>query len=252
MSYLDHLFRNMPPVTKNLIIVNLLIFLAMWIFPSGSRTLDHYGALHFFISPDFNPAQLFTYMFIHGGFTHVFFNMFSLFMFGPQIEYSLGSKRFLFYYISCGIGAALIQEGVYAIMLQKYTGMFTTQEFNEIIINGAKAIQRGMNFADPTLANINEIVNGPMVGASGAIYGVLLAFGMLFPERIIYLMIPPMPIKAKWMIIGFVAIELILGIRSTNIASTDNIAHFCHLGGMLVGFLIILFWKKKGTFNGYY
>lgn len=252
MSYFDQLFRNMPPVTKNLIIVNLLIYLVTLIFPSRTVTLEHYGALHYFNSPDFNPAQLFTYMFLHGGFKHVFFNMFSLLMFGPQIEYSLGSKRFLFFYISCGIGAALIQEGVYCIMLQKYIGMFSTADFNEIIIQGAKALHNGMNFADPTLANINEIVNGPMVGASGAIYGVLLAFGMLYPNRIIYLMIPPMPLKAKWMIVGFIAIELFLGIRSTNIASTDNIAHFCHLGGMLVGFLIILYWKKKGTFNGYF
>lgn len=252
MSYLDHLFKNMPPVTKNLIIVNLLIYLVMIIFPTGSRTLDHYGALHYFISPDFNPAQLFTYMFVHGGFTHVFFNMFSLLMFGPQIEYSLGSKRFLFYYISCGIGAALIQEGVLSIMLQKYIGMFPPQEFNEIIHEGANAIHKGMNFIDPTLANINEIVNTPVVGASGAIYGVLLAYGMLFPDRTVFLMLPPMPVKAKWLIVGFVVIELVMGLRSTNMASADNVAHFCHLGGMLVGFLIILYWKKKGMFNGYY
>lgn len=251
MSYLDHLFKNMPPVTKNLIIVNFLIYLFM-LLPTSTSKLEHYCALHYFISPDFNPAQLFTYMFLHGGFTHVFFNMFTLFMFGPQIEYSLGSKRFLFYFISCGIGAALIQEGVYSIMLQKYMGMFTTQEFHEIVARGANALRSGMNFTDPTLANINQLVNGPMVGASGAIYGVLLAYGMLFPERTVYLMIPPMPIKAKWMIVGWVVIELVLGIRSTNIASTDNIAHFCHLGGMLMGFLIILYWKKKGTFHGYY
>lgn len=251
MSYLSNLARNLPPVTKNLIIVNLLIYVVMLIAPNRGVTLEHYCALHYFTSPDFNPAQLFTYMFLHGGFTHVLFNMFSLFMFGPQIEWSLGSKRFLFYFISCGIGAALIQEGVYYLLLQKYMGMFSPEEFRQIIVEGAK-IPRGYNFSDPTLGNINSLVNTPMVGASGAIYGVLLAFGMLFPNQVIYLMIPPMPIKAKWMIVGFVVIELFLGLRSTSLTSTDNVAHFCHLGGMLVGYLIILYWKKQNTFNGRY
>lgn len=251
MSYLSNLARNLPPVTKNLIIVNLLIYVVMLIAPNRGATLEHYCALHYFTSPDFNPAQLFTYMFLHGGFTHVLFNMFSLFMFGPQIEWSLGSKRFLFYFISCGIGAALIQEGVYYLLLQKYMGMFSPEEFRQIIVEGAK-IPRGYNFSDPTLGNINSLVNTPMVGASGAIYGVLLAFGMLFPNQVIYLMIPPMPIKAKWMIVGFVVIELFLGLRSTSLTSTDNVAHFCHLGGMLVGYLIILYWKKQNTFNGRY
>lgn len=251
MSYLSNMARNLPPVTKNLIIVNLLIYVVMLIAPNRGATLEHYCALHYFTSPDFNPAQLFTYMFLHGGFTHVLFNMFSLFMFGPQIEWSLGSKRFLFYFISCGIGAALIQEGVYYLLLQKYMGMFSPEEFRQIIVEGAK-IPRGYNFSDPTLGNINSLVNTPMVGASGAIYGVLLAFGMLFPNQVIYLMIPPMPIKAKWMIVGFVVIELFLGLRSTSLTSTDNVAHFCHLGGMLVGYLIILYWKKQNTFNGRY
>ncbi len=251
MSYLSNMARNLPPVTKNLIIVNLLIYVVMLIAPNRAVTLEHYCALHYFTSPDFNPAQLFTYMFLHGGFTHVLFNMFSLFMFGPQIEWSLGSRRFLFYFISCGIGAALIQEGVYYLLLQKYMGMFSPDQFHQIIVEGAR-IPRGYNFSDPTLGNINSLVNTPMVGASGAIYGVLLAFGMLFPNQVIYLMIPPMPIKAKWMIVGFVVIELFLGLRSTSLTSTDNVAHFCHLGGMLIGYLIILYWKKQNTFNGRY
>lgn len=251
MSFLSNMARNLPPVTKNLIIVNILIYVAMLLAPNRGAILEHYCALHYFSSPNFNPAQIFTYMFLHGGFTHVLFNMFSLFMFGPQIEWSLGSKRFLFFFISCGVGAALIQEGVYYLMLQKYVGMFTPEELSEIISQGAK-IPRGYNFSDPTLGNINSLVNTPMVGASGAIYGVLLAFGMLFPNQMIYLMIPPMPIKAKWMIVGFVVIELFLGIRSTSLTSTDNVAHFCHLGGMLVGYLIILYWKKHNTFNGRY
>lgn len=248
MSYFSELMRRMPPVTKNLLIINILIYLVMTIF-GREATLEHFCALHYFSSPLFNPAQLFTYMFLHGGFTHVLFNMFTLFMFGPQIEWSLGSKRFLFYYLSCGIGAAFIQEGVSAIMLQKYISMYTPEEMAEIIRQGAN-LPRGYGFSNPTLQNINSIVNTPMVGASGAIYGVLLAFGMLFPNQMIYLMIPPVPIKAKWMIVGFVVIELFLGLRSASLLSTDNVAHFCHLGGMLVGYLIILYWKHKHTFNG--
>lgn len=169
-------------------------------------------------------------------------------MFGPQIEWALGSKRFLFYYLSCGIGAALVQEGVYAIMIQKYAAFFTPDQFEEIIHEGAAALHKHMNFTNPTYAALNLLVNGSTVGASGAIYGVLLAFGMLYPNREIMLLIPPMPLKAKWLVIGYGVIELVLGLSSRG----DGVAHFCHLGGMIFGVLIILYWKKKGTFNGFY
>lgn len=245
----NNYINNIPPVTKNLIMVNLVVFVVMMLVPEQKEELiTRYGSLHYFSSPDFNMAQLITYMFIHGGFAHFFFNMFTLFMFGPQIEWALGSKRFLFYYLSCGIGAALVQEGVYAIMIQKYAAFFTPDQFEEIIHEGAAALHKHMNFTNPTYAALNLLVNGSTVGASGAIYGVLLAFGMLYPNREIMLLIPPMPLKAKWLVIGYGVIELVLGLSSRG----DGVAHFCHLGGMIFGVLIILYWKKKGTFNGFY
>lgn len=233
-------FRSMPPVTKNLLMVNVLIFVFMAIM-GRDNVINQYCALHYFTSPYFNPAQLITYMFIHAGFTHLFFNMFALFMFGPSIEWAFGSKRFLFYYISVGIGAALVQEGVYAIMLHKYYAMFPAQEMEQIIEQGAILLKTGRTFADPVLGEINMLVNGATIGASGAIYGILLAYGMLWPDRELMLLIPPVPIKAKWMVIGYGALELLLGVTG----ASSGVAHFCHLGGMLFGFLIILYWKKQ-------
>lgn len=232
-------FREIPPVTKNLLIINVLIFAVMALMGKDGA-INQYCALHYFSSPYFNPAQLITYMFIHGGFTHLFFNMFALYMFGPSIEWAFGAKRFLFYYISVGIGAALVQEGVFAIMLNKYYSMFSAEQMEEIIEQGAILLKSGRTFADPYLGEINMLVNGGTVGASGAIYGILLAFGMLWPNRELMLLIPPMPIKAKWLVIGYGVLELLLGITNT---ATD-VAHFCHLGGMLFGFLIILYWKR--------
>lgn len=247
MTFNSDFWRMMPPVTKNLILVNAVVFVMMLVLPNDAFVYK-YLALHYVASPAFNPGQLFTYMFVHGGFFHFFFNMWMLLMFGPQIEWAVGSRRFLFYYISCGIGAALVQEGVYALLLHKYTMMFTPEDFEQIVSEGYHALMKGMNFTDPTLANINNLVNTPVVGASGAIYGVLLAFGMLFPNREIMLLIPPIPMKAKWMVLIFGVLELALGAFN----SSDNVAHFAHVGGMLFGFLIIWYWKKKGTFNGYY
>lgn len=242
-------FRDIPPVTKNLLIINVLIYIVMELAPASRQAMiENLGSLHYFSSPLFNPAQLFTYMFLHGSFAHVFFNMFALFMFGTMIEYALGAKRFLFYYLSCGLGAALIQEGVYAIMINHYHSIFDADTFRYIVSEGAEAIKEGKNFVDPTAAKLNALVNGGTVGASGAIYGVLLAFGMIFPNRVIYLMIPPMPIKAKYLVIGYGLLELALGLSGAR----DGVAHFCHLGGMVAGLAMILYWKKKGHIGTYY
>ncbi len=247
MAFNSSFFNNMPPVTKNLLIINILIFLVMEIIPGQKAALiEHYGALHYFTSPDFNVAQLATYMFLHGGFQHLFFNMLALLMFGPQIEWALGSKRFLFYYISCGLGAALVQEGVFAIMIHNYSDLFTSQEVH-IIAQGYYPSTMEPVLV-PKAQALYGLINTPTVGASGAIYGILLAFGMLFPNQQLMLIIPPMPIKAKWLVIGYGVLELVLGFSGR----VDGVAHFCHLGGMLAGILIILYWKKNGTFRGYW
>lgn len=236
---------RIPPVTKNLLAINILIWAIMALLPKVGHALDSQLALYYIESPAFKPFQLITYMFLHSSFTHLFFNMFALWMFGSVIERALGSKRFLIYYLSCGFGAALIQEGVFAIMIAKYHNIFTPQEFELIVKRGLNLIQTGYNYTDPSAGTLNALVNGQVVGASGAIYGVLLAFGMLFPNQPIYLMFIPIPIKAKWMVLGYGVLELLLGISG----AASNVAHWAHLGGMLIGVFMILYWKKRGDLN---
>ena len=249
-------FSAIPPVTKNLIIINFIIWLAMMLMPGtiGSN-LTEYGGLHYIGATDFNIAQLVTYMFIHStnGIAHLFFNMFTLFMFGITLERVLGGKRFLFYYLSCGIGAAIIQEGTWALIIDS----FVRDNLEMTMANFAHAnhlsMEQAYQYVSPAqLASLRLQIENALVtvGASGAIYGVLLAFGMIFPNRPLYLMFVPVPIKAKWMVIGYGLIELALGLG----AAKDGIAHFAHLGGMIFGVLMILYWKHKGIINknGYY
>lgn len=254
-------FRNLPPVTKNLLIVNIIIWVAIQFFPQSTLIkFEDICALHYFTADTFNPAQLVTYMFLHQDFFHLLFNMFALFMFGMVVEYRLGGKRFLFYYISCGIGAALIQEGVFALMISHYAS---------ILPDGAVAAISSGNLADiDTLMNANlsaltlpqwqyieaissiyQLVYVPVIGASGAIFGVLLAFGFMYPRQPIYIMFIPIPIQARWVIIGYGALELIQGIGNN---AGDNVAHFAHLGGMAIGIIILLIWKRKGLLDGRY
>jgi len=188
--------------------------------------LSTYLGLHFFMADDFNPAQLISYMFMHGGFTHLFFNMFAVWMFGRILEQIWGPKKFLFYYIACGIGAGLIQELVqyiqYAVQLSAYD-----------------KVDLGEGMIVPMAQYLN-LMN--TVGASGAVYAILLAFGMLFPNERMFIIPIPFPIKAKYFVAGYAIIELMEGIANN---PTDNVAHFAHLGGMIFGFILIMYWKKK-------
>lgn len=246
---MNRFFQNLPPVTKNLLIINVLIWAVMALVPSLGASLERLLSLHYFSSPGFNFAQLFTYMFLHANFMHLFFNMFGLVMFGGIIERAMNSQRFLFYYVSCGLFAALVQMGVYAIMISHYQDLVSPREWDYIVSEGWRLMQQGYTFTDPTAGKINMLVNGSMVGASGAIYGVILAFGMLFPNQPIYLMFIPVPIKAKYMVIGYGVLELLFGISNN---AADNVAHFAHLGGMVAGVALILYWKKKGVFNNHW
>ncbi len=241
-------FQNIPPVVKNLLIINVLIWAFMALLPAAESFFDRNLALYYFSSPAFKPFQLFSYMFLHGGFMHLFFNMFALVMFGRTIEMTMGSARFLFYYITCGICAALVQMGVFAIYINNLEGILPADAANEAINRGFDLIQNGYNFQDPDLARLNAFVNTPMVGASGAIYGVLLAFGFLFPNIPVYIFFIPVPIKAKWLIIGYFVLELLYGVSG----SADGVAHFAHLGGMIFGFLLLRYWKKKGVFGNHW
>lgn len=212
-------FKVLPPVIKNLLIINVLFFLADMTFGMRGFDLSRYLGLHYITATDFHIYQYVTYMFMHGSFSHLFFNMFALWMFGNTLENMWGSKRFLLYYMITGIGAGLIQTAIVGIDLNmNYASLYSPE----------------------TLAQyVNQIVT---IGASGAVFGLLLAFGMSFPNMKIYVYFL-LPIKAKWFVIIYGLIELYAGIGG----SADGVAHFAHLGGMLFGLALILYWKKYGS-----
>lgn len=225
-AYRPPSFSLFPPAVKNLLIVNGLFFLATLVVQNTfhldlstgvgmvAGTLEDFHwslGLHYFQSPDFHFYQLITYMFMHAGVEHILFNMFALWMFGYTLENFWGAKRFLIFYFICGIGAGLTQElmgflhATYSLHIDPASYEFVT------------------------------------IGASGAIFGILLAFGMLFPNTMIYVYFA-IPVKAKYFVIFYGALELFFGIRAS---SGDNVAHFAHLGGMLFGFIMIMYWKRK-------
>lgn len=212
--------RNIPAITKNLLIVNLLAFLATLALEGYGIDLAGIGGLHFFLAPDFHLFQLVTYMFLHGGFTHILFNMFALWMFGCVLERVWGPRKFLFFYFVCGIGAGLTQE------LAQFIHFCTIAGGNDLLM-----------VASYSASYLNLWTT---VGASGATYGILLAFGMTFPEERIFIFPLPVPIKAKWFVMFYVAAELFSAIS----ASSDGVAHTAHLGGMLFGYLMIRYWNR--------
>ncbi len=248
MNSRGSIFSNIPPVTKNLLIINFIVFLAMFVLPSRIGTsLETLGGLHYWGASDFNPVQLLTYMFMHstGGFAHIFFNMFTLWMFGMTLDRTMGSARFLFYYVACGIGAALVQEIVWMLTWEStLVPLFanaTHLDFPE-----AREVLNSPAMHDQVKQYLNMFVT---IGASGAIYGILLAFGMIYPNVPLYLFFVPIPIKAKWMVTGMIVIELLIGL-SEAAGRSDGVAHFAHLGGMIFGFFMIWYWKKNGTISG--
>jgi len=214
---------NIPTTTKNLLVINILAFLATWVFQRSGVDLNALFGLHFFLASDFHVYQFLTYMFLHGGFTHILFNMFALWMFGSVIERVWGSKKFIFYYIVCGVGAGIMQEIV------QYVN-FSVQglaAYDYVSISGQRIA-------------MDVFLNQWMtIGASGAVYGILLAFGMIFPNERLFIIPIPFPIKAKWLIIGYIFIELF-----SAMGQSDGVAHMAHLGGMLFGFLLIRYWQK--------
>lgn len=227
------MFR-IPTITKNLLIINVLMFFATWVFARQGVDLNRVFGLHFFLASDFSLYQLFTYMFMHANFTHILFNMFSLWMFGCVVENVWGPKKFLFYYLACGVGAGLIQ---------------LLAQFGEFYVMASDQIP-GFGFGDVmTVARNSQAVLNlwTTVGASGAIYGILLAFGMLFPEQRMFIFPLPVPIKAKWFVCIFVAIELLSALGT----SGSSVAHFAHLGGALFGYIMIRYWRNHPGGGGY-
>lgn len=265
--------RNITPVVKNLILINVVLFIANW----GAGKLYHNPdflinllGLHYWKSTYFKPLQLVTHMFMHGGLAHIFFNMFALWMFGPVLEQVWGGKRFFIYYMITGLGAASLHlmvnhwqiqamanemsnflagnptpEG-FADIIQKRFPVYYTQVYDKLIAYWSSDpanpiyLERARSFFTELLTFRIDI---PTVGASGAIFGVLLAFGMLFPNTQLMLLFPPIPMKAKYFVILYGILELYLGITQPG----SQVAHFAHLGGMIFGFILIKIWNSSRT-----
>lgn len=262
-------FSILPPVVKNLIIINGLMFLATMALPID--LIDILG-LHYFTSEKFKSYQLITYMFMHGNMAHIFFNMFAVWMFGNAIENLWGGKRFLIYYIITGLGAAFTHYLVVYFQVQPVVALINAYLSNPdpAVFEDLWSTLPRVHFSEDlqylvsaynnatTAGTLQEITQSSLdvlsqykidflnshlvVGASGSLFGILLAFGMMFPNQHIYMMFIPFPIKAKYFVIGYGAIELISGLRNN---PGDNVAHFAHLGGMLFGFILIKIWQKR-------
>ena len=246
---LSGFMSHMPPVTKNLIIINVLIWAIEAIFPKFGNTIINVLGLHFVSAPHFNPVQFITYMFVHAATNpwHLLFNMFSLWMFGSILERVWGSRRYFVFYFICGIGAAIVQEVVWACTwMHEYTSGIAringlSYEHAKVLID--EALHNHESGFMHAIASFKD--NFVTIGASGAIYGLLLGYAFVFPNQPLYLFFIPVPIKAKYMMIGYGLIEFFLGFNSN-----DAVAHFAHLGGMLFGIIILLYWKKKGILRG--
>jgi len=232
----------LPPVVKNLLIINGIMYLATVVFETRGINLAEIFGLHFFLAQDFKIWQPITYMFMHGSFGHLFFNMFALWIFGAAIENTWGQKRFLIYYFVCGIGAGLIQMLVIGLQINSLSQNLSPEVVQMVHENGKMILNEGRNYVG-VVGKLNLALNTVTVGASGSVFGLLLAFGMMYPNALLYVYFL-LPIKAKWFVMIYGAIELIFGVTGTQ----DGVAHFAHLGGMLFGFFLILYWNKKDPF----
>lgn len=233
---------NITPVVKNLLIINVLFFVATYFFSGTDFNPIAWLGVYYFDSPSFYVWQIITYMFMHGSELHIFSNMFGLFMFGGLLESRWGAKRFLNFYLITGVGALVIQMGVQAFEVYQLTGAVMHGHYIDSVIKALPADE------GRTLAGIYGI---PMVGASGAIFGILVAFGMLYPNMELMLIFFPIPIKAKYFIPLYIVFELYSGVARV---PGDSVAHFAHLGGALIGFILVKFWKDKNNdrFYTYY
>ncbi len=219
------MFRQIPPITKNLLIINVLAFFAHVVLKDHGFSMNDTFGLHFIMASDFQFYQLFTYMFMHANVSHLFFNMFALWMFGCTIERAWGSQRFLAFTLLCGVGAGIFQE---------------LAQFVSYAVQGLAAYD-SVNISGMIMSMDSYLNQWNTVGFSGAVYGILLGFGMTYPEERIFVFPLPFPIKGKWFVCIYAAIELFSALSTSN----DNVAHIAHLGGMVVGFFIIRYWKYK-------
>jgi membrane associated rhomboid family serine protease len=229
-------FSELPEVVKNLLIINGLFFLATISLDNFGLDLVKIFGLHQFQSPDFRPHQIVSHLFMHGDFTHLFFNMFALWMFGKILENVWGAKRFLTFYIVTGIGAAFVH-----LLISQYQILSISNQIPEMV---NLAIEGRYNPSIPISKKLTQLIITPTVGASGSVFGLLLAFGMLFPNTLLYIYFA-IPIKAKYFVLAYGILELYSGISNN---PADNVAHFAHLGGMIFGYFLIKYWRKNTSF----
>lgn len=232
--------QSSTTITTHLIVINVLLLVADNMFQNRGIDLGQTLGLHYYDSEQFHWWQLVTYMFMHGGFVHLFNNMFSLYMFGRLLEMVWGEGRFLLYYMVCGIGAGLIQQLAWRYEINDFVAQFATSP------EGAVQIREMAYSQMLQIEGCGDLLNHLVtVGASGSVFGILLAFGMMFPDAELFLLFPPIPLKAKWLVIGYGAFELFAGIYGVQ----TGVAHFAHLGGMLFGFILIMFWRKHRNYE---
>ncbi len=241
----NYRFQILPPVVKNLLIINILLWLTTLVLKGNAFGIDltHSLGLHHWESELFKPWQIITYMFMHDtqGFAHIFFNMFAVWMFGTHLENRWGSKRFLNYYLLTGLGAAFLHYLIIHFQILNLEAVMNPKAISMVKSEGYLLIEEGLNWGNNDLGRLNGFYNGPVVGASGSLFGILLAFGVVFPNTLLYLYFA-IPIKAKYFVIGYGLIELILGMNNN---PQDPVAHFAHLGGMLFGLIIFGYWKIR-------
>jgi len=232
-------FANIPPVVKNLLIINIIFFIGTYTIGRYIPNIIEFLPAYYFNNPKFRMWEIITYMFMHGGFAHIFFNMFALFSFGPILEYTMGSKKFFNLYFICGIGGIICHMLVLAYEVHAITGAFS--------IANSQVEATYFQYGDQA-QKLYSAYNGQIVGASGAIFGLLIAFGMLFPNMELMIMFIPVPIKAKYIIPVYVVVELFLGVKQF---SGDSVAHFAHLGGALIGYIMVKVWRLQRPNNFY-
>jgi membrane associated rhomboid family serine protease len=225
-------FGGLPVVTKNIVIINVIVFIATLLGENRGINLTNILGLHYYLAPDFKPFQFITYIFMHGSIGHIFFNMLGVFIFGQVLEQVWGPKRYLIFYIVTGLGAALAQ---YIVMHFQANEIISW--YNERINNPLASANIQAQLIENKFNDLNSLV---VVGASGSLFGLLGAFGMLFPNRELYLYFF-IPVKAKWLVIGYGAFELFSGWKNDPL---DNVAHFAHIGGLVVGIILVLLWRR--------
>jgi membrane associated rhomboid family serine protease len=231
--------NNLPVVTKNIIIICVLMFMASSVFTE----IEPYLAAHYFQSEFFKPWQIVTHMFMHGNIAHLLFNMLGVFMFGKAVEYYWGPKKFLNYYLVCGLGAIALHQAWTYYEIQLLAQQVSPSNLALLYESGTRASFETSQTELNLLQEIFDLMTAGMLGASGCLFGVLAAFGMMFPNAEMFMMFIPIPIKAKYMVVLYGAFELFSGFSNR---SGDNVAHFAHLGGLLTGLIILLVWKKQG------